>query len=112
LVASLQLTEVVQVSPQLFTFGMHEPYVLHDWIVQKGPVPASESDAPHGVPSGAYVVVHRPFPSHLRPHVGSDDAVQYELGSVPAAALTHLPVASHALHPALHALSQQNPPTQ
>ena len=108
---SSQLTLVVHVNPQLFVVLLHEPKDEQAYMVQNDPVPPSVvTEIPHGVPDGAYAVLHLPAPSHFRPQVGSDVPVHTLPGSVPAAASSHfpsLPALLHALHPPLQALSQQ-----
>ena len=54
LVASLQVTVVVQVSPQLLVVELQLPNPLHAWMLQNGPVPPSAADAPHLVSFAMY----------------------------------------------------------
>src|SRR5690242_17460549 len=100
LLASSQVTLVVQVRPQLYVERSQVPKSLHSLREQNGPLsgPAS-ADAPQSVPAGAYAL-HDPVESQNGPQIGSlpNDAAHFPPGSVPGVAAVQVPTFPVTVH--------------
>ena len=100
-VVSSHVTDVVQVSPQLYVDGEQVPAPLHWSRVQNRPPPSGPASAaaPHAVPVDAKDP-QNPDESHFAPQIGSppEVAAHFPPGSVPGAAAVHVPTEPATAH--------------